>query len=334
MKVFNYLTISILFAFISVGVMSCSDSEEQSSGDIRSTLQQYKWECRTSDEPLVDGDYQWVILDDYVITLYFVSDYECVIRYFRKHFDSDDGTSYERDAQTVRYTTQGSKVILETSAYTELEFVFNGGSLVGKNSVYTKEAISSSDREWIDENFNHIKSDQEIDDDNKMKKLISENVTVSGTHSDYVWHFKITSTLHNVFKDQKIEFGIGHGDVNGNTSVTEGNQANTYDDDASKYTYRKSGDKVFVEFDIPFWYYYIWGSPVSDDDAFTKSIMFYKAYKTMKATDSNSWSKEERELYNNLVEYLNEYEEGAVRYRPSVYVSIGDRSYMVKEFSY
>lgn len=161
MKVFNYLTISILFAFISVGVMSCSDSEEQSSGDIRSTLQQYKWEYRTSDEPLVDDDYQWGIFDDYVITLYFVSDYECVIRYFRKHFDTDDGTSYERDAQTVRYTTQGSKVILETSAYTELEFVFNGGSLVGKNSVYTKEAISSSDREWIDENFMHIEPNED-----------------------------------------------------------------------------------------------------------------------------------------------------------------------------
>ncbi|MBQ9093181.1 MAG: hypothetical protein IJY03_04210 [Prevotella sp.] len=332
MKTISYITISILFALVGISIASCSGSEEQSSGDIRSTLQQYKWECKTSDDPLVDDDYQWVILDDYVITLYFVSDYECVIRYFRKHYDSDDGTSYERDAQTVRYTTQGSKVVLETSAYTELEFMFNGESLIGKNSVHTREAISSSDREWIDENFVHIKSDQEVADDNKIKKMISENITVSGTYSDYVWHFEITSTLHNVIKDKNIEFGVGHGDVNGNTPVTLGNQANTDDDPAAKYTYRKSGDKVIAAFDIPFWYYYIWGIPVSDDDAFTKAAMFYTAYKNMKAAGSNSWTKEERQLYNDLVKYLNEYERGAVRYHPSVQVRIGNKYYMVKEF--
>lgn len=134
---------------------SCSNNEP-SSNEISTSIQQYKWVCRTSDEPLVDDDYQWAIFDDYVITLYFVSDYECVVRYHRKHFDTDDGTSYENDSQTVKYTTQGRNIILDYSNYTETEFVYNGEFISSTNSVYEKEAITYSDREWLEENFKHI----------------------------------------------------------------------------------------------------------------------------------------------------------------------------------
>ena len=331
-KTVNNIVFSILLMIIGIGFTSCSDSEETSSGDIRSALQQSKWVCRTSDEPLVGDDYQWIITDDYEITLYFVSDYECVIKYFRKHYYSDDGTSYENDAQTVRYTTQGSKVVLETSDYTELEFMFNGGSLIGKDNVYTKEAISYSDREWIDENFNHIKSDEELQEENNIKKVISENVVVTGEYSNYVWHFKITSTLHNVIKNQEIEFGIGHGDVNGITTVSVGDQANIKPL-CSKYVCRNSGNKFIAEFDIPFWLYYLFGMEYPREDICNECAMYYVAYKNLLDTDPNGWTNDDKELCKDLMKYLDKYEKEAVRYyEPSVWVSVGSKNYMIKEF--
>lgn len=148
-----------LFLLLCVALTSCSKEDEPSTNDTSLNIQQYKWVCRTSDEPLVDDDYEWAIFDDYVITLYFVSDYECVIRYFRKHFDTDDRTSYTREAQTVKYTVQGNKIILDYSDYTETEFEYKGDFLASKNFIYEKDEITYSDWEWIDENFKHIELD-------------------------------------------------------------------------------------------------------------------------------------------------------------------------------
>lgn len=157
----------IIIALFGILLTSCSnDDNEPSSNEISMSIQQYKWVCRTSDEPLVDDDNQWAIFDDYVITLYFVSDYECVIRYDRKHFDTDDGTSYVHDSQTVKYTIQGNNIILDYSDYTETEFVYGGESISGINLVYEKEELTYSDREWLEENFKHI----ELDPDESTSK--------------------------------------------------------------------------------------------------------------------------------------------------------------------
>lgn len=162
---FNWLTV-LMAVSISLNFAACSSDDEPSSDETAMNIQQYKWVCRTSDEPLVDDDYQWAIFDDYVITLYFVSDYECVIRYYRKHFDTDDGTSYTRDSQTVKYTTQGKNIILDYSDYSETEFVYGGEFISSKNFVYEKEEITYSDREWLEDNFKHI----ELDPDESTSK--------------------------------------------------------------------------------------------------------------------------------------------------------------------
>ena len=146
-----------LFLLICFTLPSCFFEDDHfSSEEVMSTIRQYKWVCKTSDEPLVDDDYEWIILDDYTTILYFVSDYECVISYSRKHYDSDDGTSYTRDSKTVRYLVQGSKIQMDDSDYAETDYDFHGDYLSSSNFIYNKEVISSSDKEWINEHYTHI----------------------------------------------------------------------------------------------------------------------------------------------------------------------------------
>ncbi|MBO5155967.1 MAG: hypothetical protein J6C05_02360 [Prevotella sp.] len=327
-KIYFLLT----FVLIGLVITSCSDSDEPSSDDISSILKEYKWVCKTSDNPMFDDDYDWVILDDYVITLYFVSDYECVIGYYRKHTDSDDGISYTRDAQTVRYSVQGSTILFENSDYTEFEFTFTNNGLISQNSLFAKASISTSDREWIAENFEHIQSDQEISDYNNIKKMVLENVEATGYYSDYVWHIKITSTLHNVIKNKKIEYGIGHGDVNGITHISVENEANM-EQFRSKYKSYKSGDKVISEFEIPFFLYYLFSVNPPREDYCEECAVYYIAYLNLIDEGQNNWSSDEEQLYRSLKKYLGEFENKVTGYYcPSVQVLIGDKSYMVKEF--
>ena len=164
--------LKLIFVVIcSFAIYSCSNSDDEPSFVDPTILQQYKWVLRTSDDPLVDDDYEWAIFDDYVITLYFVSDYECVINYYRKHFDTDDGTSYTREAQTVKYEIEGNCILLDYSDYTETEFIYYGDMLMGNGNEYIKEEITSYDREWLNENYKHIELDPDESTSTAFKGL-------------------------------------------------------------------------------------------------------------------------------------------------------------------
>lgn len=164
--------LSLISLVCCLAICSCgSDDDEMLAKDASINLQNYKWVCRTSDEPLIGDDNQWAIFDDYVFTLYFVSDYECVIRYLRKHFDTDDGTSYERGAQTVKYMLSGNNIILDRSDYTDTEFIYEGDFLSSGDLIYEKEELIYSDMEWIDENFKHIELDPDESTSTAFKGL-------------------------------------------------------------------------------------------------------------------------------------------------------------------
>ncbi len=66
------------------------------------------------------------------------------------------------------------------------------------------------DTEFWDEN-NSSGNQSEVD----IKLLVEECVNVNVRYSDYIWYFDIESTLHHKLPNRKIEFGIGHGEING-----------------------------------------------------------------------------------------------------------------------
>lgn len=156
--------------------------------------------------------------------------------------------------------------------------------------------------------------------------LISQNVSVKATYSNFLWNFEIQSTLHNVLPGRKIQFGIGHGDVNGTTSISVENKAYFYSS-------RTSGDTFICNFKNPFWFYYVAGMETTDHDAWGKCEMYYTAYVNLTNQGLGTLNNSEKVLYNQLVQYLKEYEDGAKGcYKPSVYVYIDDKGHKVAQY--
>lgn len=162
--------------------------------------------------------------------------------------------------------------------------------------------------------------------DSQIKAMISQYVTVTARYSDYLWIFEIKSTLHKVMPDKRIQFGIGHGDVNGTTKVS-------VEYDAYGYTASTSGNTFIAKFENPFWFYYMFGTDSGGSDA-AMCEMYYASYKAVCNKGLSNLTAEERDLYNDLVEYLDDYERQAnLFYTPSVQVCIdGKKFYTVAAY--
>ncbi len=153
--------------------------------------------------------------------------------------------------------------------------------------------------------------------------LVKQHVSSTATYASYTWNFKIASTLHQQFPSHNIEFGIGHGVINGNESVSVGTQAFAY----NKST---SGIKVIAEFKNPFWFYFIFGMSQTDNEASANCQMFYNSYIALTNQGYNNLSSDERELYRDLQKELNTYESQAkYSYEPSVQVIIDSRYFFI-----
>ncbi|MFG6391050.1 MAG: hypothetical protein K1V76_01895 [Candidatus Amulumruptor sp.] len=169
-------------------------------------------------------------------------------------------------------------------------------------------------------------NDDPASSDTQIKALIRKHVTVRAAYSDYMWNFTITSTLHNALPDATIKFGIGHGDIDGETQISVGSQA-------YGYTSRYNGDNFEAKFVNPFWFYYIFGVDPSDGESATLCSMYYNSYNALKSQGYGNLSPEEKSLYNDLVRYLDEYERTAdMYYSPSVYVQVNNKVYMFASY--
>ena len=95
----------------------------------------------------------------------------------------------------------------------------------------------------IDEPGNNATS--ELPSQNEMAKLIAKHVKVNATYLNYYWIFKVESTLHKDFPNRSLEFGIGHGDINGTTTVSSGYQLNGNRNQYSNYSEYYDSNNVF-----------------------------------------------------------------------------------------
>lgn len=162
--------------------------------------------------------------------------------------------------------------------------------------------------------------------DSQIKALISQHVSVTARYSDYLWSFEIKSTLHKVMSDKRIQFGIGHGDVNGTTMVS-------VEDGAYGYTASTSGNTFIAKFENPFWFYYMFGTDSGRSDA-AMCEMYYASYKAVCNKELSNLTAEERDLYNDMAKYFDDYERQAnLFYTPSVEVFIdGKKFYTVATY--
>lgn len=187
----------------------------------------------------------------------------------------------------------------------------------------------SRERDEPEYDYSFDKTDQSTEtpsdnskDDSKIKSLIDQCVSVNAQYVDYMWYFTIESTLHHELPGRKIEYGIGHGDINGKESVSVGDQA-------YKYSSIDNGRKKIINFTIPFWFYYIFGIEPYDEKAWTRCEMYYASYIFLKDKGLNSLSKDEQDLYRSLQQELNDYEnEARLFYKPAVEICVDSKFYL------
>ncbi len=167
--------------------------------------------------------------------------------------------------------------------------------------------------------------------DNEIYNLINENVSVQGKYSNYVWHFHIESTLHDVFPDSSVKFGIEHGDVKGTTYVS-------VEDEAYSYTFKMNNGTKIMDFENPCWFYYVfgYGSLQADSkDIWTESELYYESYQSLCRKGIGNLTTSELELYNSICKHFSSVEKVTdVNYCPSVcvYISKYNKYYTIKEF--
>ena len=159
--------------------------------------------------------------------------------------------------------------------------------------------------------------------DPSIERIVRDNVTVSRTYSDYTYTFVIKSKVKAKLPDATVSYGVGHNATFNQTTVniSVGNEA---------YYYSASGssNNETITFRNPFWFYYVFVE--KDDDKWTLSEMYYNSYMALVNKGYSNLSSDERALYNNLVDYLEEYDKEATEYyRPAIYVCVNNKFYKV-----
>lgn len=159
--------------------------------------------------------------------------------------------------------------------------------------------------------------------DPSIERIVRDNVTVSRTYSDYTYTFVIKSKVKAKLPDANVSYGIGHHTIYDQeiVNISVGNQA---------YYYSTSGpsSNETITFRNPFWFYYIFVE--KDDDKSGLSQMYYTSYMTLVNRGYSNLSSDEKALYRELQEYLEEYEKEAKKYyRPAIYVCVNNKFYKV-----
>lgn len=159
--------------------------------------------------------------------------------------------------------------------------------------------------------------------DPSIERIVRDNITVSRTYSDYTYTFTIKSRVKAKLPDANVSYGIGHHSIYDQeiVNISVGNQA---------YYYSTSGpsSNETITFRNPFWFYYVFTD--QDKEKWTVSEMYYNSYMTLVNRGYSNLSSEEREFYNALQDYLEEYEKEAKKYyRPVIYVCVNNKFYKV-----
>lgn len=159
--------------------------------------------------------------------------------------------------------------------------------------------------------------------DPSVESIVRNNVMVSRTYSNYTYSFVIKSSIKAKLPDAKVSYGVGHYTIyNQETvNVSVGNQA---------YYYSTSGpsSNETITFRNPFWFYYVFAN--QDKEKWTVSEMYYNTYMSLANKGYSNLSSYEKELYNDMMENLEEYDKEANEYyRPAIVVCVNNKFYKV-----
>lgn len=230
---------------------------------------------------------------------------------------------YCGEGQVYSYIRTDNKIIVPDKG--TIYSIINGGLLMDGYSMDEIMEKYDPTKRYGDEQKSEDPSNDS--DDTKIKQLIAQNVTVDAYYSEYMWNFNITSTIHNALPGKKIQFGIGHGDIDGLIEYI------SLEDDAFYYSYNTSGNVAHITFKNPFWYYYVFSNP-SNTELATECGFYYETYRRLTEKGLSNLTNGEYEQYNWLKKFFNEHEAPTkYSYKPSVQILIDNKFYTVGRYS-
>ena len=227
--------------------------------------------------------------------------------------------NYCDDSKIMSYVKVDNKIV--TSEGTILT-IMNGGLVEEGSSM-------SNIMEKYDPTEIYGKNEYSTEEyDKHIAQLIAENVSIKETTSEdeFIYKYEVTSTLHMVLPDNDIKFGIGHGYIAGGTENV------TLEKQNHSYSYTKSGNKIIMHFENPFWNYYTYG-PELDPSKGASIKEYYRQYKALESVNWRELSDTEKEQFENLKEILFEYFAVVYKnYEPSIQICIDGRYFKVIQY--
>lgn len=191
----------------------------------------------------------------------------------------------------------------------------------GSDNDDTTDNPINNEEQTKDEEENNGNSSAYIQD------IIKNNVSIESNYKDYTFTFVIKSKVKSKLPKAKVEYAVGHRtkDWNEETyNASVGDQAYYY----SSYT---NGEEETIAIKNPFWFYYEF---IDVNNRFGGCSFYFSSYLALKEKGLSNLSQDEKDLYYDIVDILDEAEKEARKYyTPSIEILIDNKSYTVRTYS-
>lgn len=168
--------------------------------------------------------------------------------------------------------------------------------------------------------------------DASIESLIKSDVSVKQSYSRYFITFEITSTLKSKMPNGNYKFAIGHSYRGADPKVYIITSNYEYSKKLYTYTSTTIGDTEKVTIKYPFWWFTYARDLTTDVCAECQS--YYAALIALEEKGSANWFESERNLYPQLIKYLDDELTDAKRYyTPYVVLQYNNKNYNVASFS-
>lgn len=200
--------------------------------------------------------------------------------------------------------------------------------MVGAISILpscSKDEPDTPNKDWSQGDTSDEETPSQSPTKSDIQKLIRKHVNVNARYGDYTCYFEIESTIEEALPDHTVKYGIGHGDVDGSIAVSVGNQAYKYSSSI------QNGVHIY-KFEVPIWFYLMFGVPQSkyDEDLLTTCQIYYNSYLALIKKGINNLNMDEYDLYQEVIGTLSALlKEVRTNYTPSVQLELDGIQYFV-----
>lgn len=166
---------------------------------------------------------------------------------------------------------------------------------------------------------NNSNSNNNNDSSNDIRKIISDNVSVSSYYADYAFYITLSTQLESKLPNYSIVYGIA-------MRYTEDAPNTVYKSD---FTYKiNNASCIHVDFNSSKTKYDIIASIFVDIGPYAEESLYWNSYMALKA--NGTMTNDQKNLYNSCVKYMNEVEnEAKSQLETYIYAKIDGKEYTI-----